>query len=75
MPKYYEGKVEDKRPCAGIREDFQACLLTHDCVVKEGKLPSECLKDGHCRALQESFFDCKRSLLDNRTRFRGRKGY
>ena len=34
MPKYYEDKDEDTRACAGIREDFKACLLQHDCVVK-----------------------------------------
>lgn len=34
MPKYYEDKEEDGRACAGVREDFKACLLQHDCVVK-----------------------------------------
>lgn len=34
MPKYYEDKEEDNQACAGIREDFKACLLQHDCVVK-----------------------------------------
>lgn len=34
MPKYYEDKEPDNRACAGIREDFKACLLQHDCVVK-----------------------------------------
>lgn len=34
MPKYYEDKEEDTRACAGIREDFKACLLQHDCVIK-----------------------------------------
>uniref|UniRef100_A0A8C9STA9 Cytochrome c oxidase assembly factor 5 n=1 Tax=Scleropages formosus TaxID=113540 RepID=A0A8C9STA9_SCLFO len=62
MPKYYEDKEEDNRACAGLREDFKACLLQHDCVLKEGKKPSECVKEGHCRALQVSFFECKRSM-------------
>ncbi|KAL7881680.1 hypothetical protein AOLI_G00085280 [Acnodon oligacanthus] len=75
MPKYYEEKEEDGRACAGIKEDFKACLLQHDCVVKEGKKPSECLKEGHCKHLQVTFFECKRSMLDTRSRFRGRKGY
>lgn len=34
MPKYYEDKEEDNRACAGIKEDFKACLLQHDCVLK-----------------------------------------
>ncbi|XP_008326290.1 cytochrome c oxidase assembly factor 5 [Cynoglossus semilaevis] len=74
MPRYYEDKEVDHRACSGLREDFKECLLTHDCVVKEGKLPSECLKEGHCKALQASFFECKRSMMDPRSRFRGRKG-
>ncbi|KAL4656543.1 cytochrome c oxidase assembly factor 5 [Arapaima gigas] len=75
MPRYYEEKEEENKACAGIREDFKACLLQHDCVLKDRKKPSECLKEGHCRALQVSFFECKRSMLDTRSRFRGRKGY
>ncbi|XP_005862303.1 PREDICTED: cytochrome c oxidase assembly factor 5 [Myotis brandtii] len=41
----------------------------------EGKSPRQCLKEGNCRALKNSFFECKRSMLDARSRFRGRKGY
>ena len=75
MPRYYEDKEEDTRACAGVREDFRECLLQHDCVRKEGKLPSECVKEGHCKNLQLAFFECKRSMLDTRSRFRGRKDY
>ncbi|XP_026887249.1 cytochrome c oxidase assembly factor 5 [Electrophorus electricus] len=75
MPKYYEDKVEDGRACSGVREDFKTCLLQHDCVVKDGRTPSACLREGHCKALQVAFFECKRSMLDTRSRFRGRKGY
>ncbi|XP_033631921.1 cytochrome c oxidase assembly factor 5-like [Asterias rubens] len=80
MPKYFEDKEESKRPCAGVREDLKACLLASACVRIDKKTPKECLQkgenvDNHCRALQVSFFECKRSLLDTRTRFRGRKGY
>ncbi|CAB1456545.1 unnamed protein product [Pleuronectes platessa] len=49
--------------------------LTVSQPKERGKLPSECLKEGHCKALQTSFFECKRSMLDTRSRFRGRKGY
>ncbi|XP_070554311.1 cytochrome c oxidase assembly factor 5-like [Ptychodera flava] len=81
MPKYWDDRpeLEDKRPCAAVREDFKNCLLASDCVRKDGKTPRECLKaglmDDECNALRVAFFECKRSLLDNRTRFRGRKGY
>ncbi|XP_029793062.1 cytochrome c oxidase assembly factor 5 isoform X1 [Suricata suricatta] len=43
--------------------------------AKEGKSPRQCLKEGNCQALKYSFFECKRSMLDARSRFRGRKGY
>ncbi|KAJ8028661.1 Cytochrome c oxidase assembly factor 5 [Holothuria leucospilota] len=80
MPKYYEDKPESKRPCEGLKEDLKSCLLESDCVRLDKKTPKECLQKGtrvdqSCRALQTSFFECKRSLLDTRTRFRGRKGY
>ncbi|CAG05796.1 unnamed protein product [Tetraodon nigroviridis] len=32
-------------------------------LSEEGKLPSQCLREGHCRALQTSFFECKRSMV------------
>ncbi|XP_041980234.1 cytochrome c oxidase assembly factor 5 [Aricia agestis] len=69
----------DKTPCAGIRADLKLCLLKSDCCVKDKKTPRECLKDAsvpdECVQLRHSFFECKRSLLDNRRRFRGHKGY
>lgn len=81
--KYYEEvqETENKRPCANIREDLKACLLATDCVRLHRKTPRECLlsKDpsvpDECLALRTTFFECKRSLMDNRQRFRGRKGY
>uniref|UniRef100_A0A0K8TU06 Cytochrome c oxidase assembly factor 5 n=1 Tax=Tabanus bromius TaxID=304241 RepID=A0A0K8TU06_TABBR len=79
----YEGeeKLEDTSPCAGVRADLKMCLLKSDCCVKEKKTPRECINrhDGtvpeQCHVLRNTFFECKRSLLDNRQRFRGRKGY
>ncbi|XP_010013303.1 PREDICTED: cytochrome c oxidase assembly factor 5, partial [Nestor notabilis] len=44
-------------------------------VSQENKTPKQCLREGHCRSLQMTFFACKRSMLDTRARFRGRKGY
>ncbi|XP_028935522.1 cytochrome c oxidase assembly factor 5 [Ornithorhynchus anatinus] len=75
MPRYYEDKPEEEGACAGVREDLGLCLLQSDCVLKEGKSPRQCLKEGNCKALKVSFFECKRSMLDARSRFRGRKGY
>jgi len=53
--------------------------MLSDCVVKQGHLPSECIKEHfdelpmQCRALRQAVFDCKRNQLDMRKRFRGVK--
>ncbi|XP_008634118.1 PREDICTED: cytochrome c oxidase assembly factor 5 [Corvus brachyrhynchos] len=57
------------------KEDLRQCLLESPCVLQENKSPKQCLREGHCRSLQVTFFACKRSMLDTRARFRGRKGY
>ncbi|XP_055706024.1 cytochrome c oxidase assembly factor 5 [Phlebotomus papatasi] len=82
MMKYEaEEELADKTPCAGVRADLKMCLLESDCCKKERKTPRECINrtDGsvpiECQALRNTFFECKRSILDNRQRFRGRKGY
>ncbi|XP_026319305.1 cytochrome c oxidase assembly factor 5 [Hyposmocoma kahamanoa] len=71
--------LQDKSPCAGIRADLKMCLLESACCRKDKKTPRECLKDhlvpDECIQLRQSFFECKRSLLDTRRRFRGHKGY
>jgi hypothetical protein len=67
------------RPCSGLRVDLKRCLLLTDCCTLRKKTPLQCLSDNdvpqECQALRIAFFECKRSLLDMRTRFRGRKGY
>ncbi|XP_044762022.1 cytochrome c oxidase assembly factor 5 [Coccinella septempunctata] len=74
-------RLADKSACAGVRADLKMCLLESECCQKYKKTPRECLKvtDGtvpsECQALRYTFFECKRSLLDARQRFRGRKGY
>ncbi|KAB7500969.1 Cytochrome c oxidase assembly factor 5 [Armadillidium nasatum] len=74
-------KPADGRSCSGVREDLKACLYETDCVKKHKKTPRECLRTfdesipQECYALRVTFFECKRSLLDTRQRFRGRKGY
>ncbi|XP_014674251.1 PREDICTED: cytochrome c oxidase assembly factor 5-like [Priapulus caudatus] len=86
MPRKYveeeDLKTKDKRPCSGLRADLLACLMESDCVQKDRKTPKDCLLSGNnprvpieCHQLRQSFFECKKSLIDNRQRFRGRKGY
>jgi len=68
-------------PCSGLRKELKECILASDCVKMHGLKPNSCLHadtegvDQDCRKVQYAFFECKRSLLDFRTRFRGRKGY
>lgn len=82
MSTYDDEEVpKTKDSCAGLREDLRACLLATDCVQLSKKTPKACLLEHHpsvpqeCYGLRNTFFECKRSLLDNRQRFRGRKGY
>ncbi|ERL92211.1 cytochrome c oxidase assembly factor 5 [Dendroctonus ponderosae] len=73
--------LKDKSACAGVRADLKMCLLESDCCRSRQKTPRECLNlnDGtvpsECYVLRNTFFECKRSMLDARQRFRGRKGY
>lgn len=84
MPRVYpeeaEGEaVAKKGPCGEIREDFKLCMLNTDCIKIHRKKASECFETGdvpiECQQLRTLLFECKRSLLDNRLRFRGKKEY
>ncbi|KYB29380.1 cytochrome c oxidase assembly factor 5 [Tribolium castaneum] len=81
MMRYSEEneRLADQSACAGVRADLKMCLLESDCCKIHRKTPRECLRSNdvptECLALRNTFFECKRSMLDNRQRFRGRKGY
>ncbi|XP_075165804.1 cytochrome c oxidase assembly factor 5 [Haematobia irritans] len=80
MMRYEENeKLADTSACAGVRADLKMCLLESDCCKKDKRTPRECLQSNlvpeECQVLRNTFFECKRSLLDNRMRFRGHKGY
>ena len=72
-----------KMKCDGLRYDLKMCLLKSDCVQVYKTLPRKCLQDpdmaqhvpDRCWSLANTFFECKRSLIDMRYRFRGPKGY
>ncbi|XP_046853819.1 cytochrome c oxidase assembly factor 5-like [Xenia sp. Carnegie-2017] len=70
-----------KEACSGLRKELKDCLMSSECVIKYGHTPKNCLSNeapgvtNECRLTQQAFFECKRSLLDFRNRFRGRKGY
>ncbi|KAM7344178.1 cytochrome c oxidase assembly factor 5 [Cochliomyia hominivorax] len=80
MMRYEENeRLADNTACAGVRADLKMCLLESDCCKKDKRTPRECLQANlvpeECQVLRNTFFECKRSILDNRMRFRGRKGY
>ena len=68
-----------RKPCDELREDFKLCMLETDCIKIKRKKVKECFDEGdvpsECVQLRQLLFECKRSLLDNRLRFRGRKDY
>ena len=79
-----EDTVEDergKKACSGLRQELLDCMMKSQCMSELGMSMKECMQkdapgvDTECKHIQFSFFDCRRSLLDMRNRFRGRKGY
>lgn len=63
--------------CEPLLDALKDCLMRSDCVLKKGKLPSECLRQhtdelpDSCKSLRQAVFECKRGLVDMRKRFRG----
>ncbi|KAI0049603.1 hypothetical protein FA95DRAFT_1515569 [Auriscalpium vulgare] len=63
--------------CDPLIAALKDCVLHSDCVLKQGNLPSTCIKEHmdelpeQCRALRLAAFECKRGMLDMRKRFRG----
>ncbi|TFK75977.1 hypothetical protein BDN72DRAFT_831414 [Pluteus cervinus] len=63
--------------CQSLLAALKECLLQSDCVLTQGRLPSECLREHmdelpeECRSLRKATFECKRGMLDMRKRFRG----
>ena len=55
--------------CEPLLEALKDCLMRSDCVLKKGKLPSECLRQHtdelpeSCKALRHAVFECKRGLV------------
>ena len=70
---------QKKTPCSELRNDFKLCMLNTDCIKVQRRTVKDCLDANdvpiECLQLKTLLFECKRSLLDNRLRFRGRKDY
>ncbi|KAE9419201.1 hypothetical protein Angca_009102, partial [Angiostrongylus cantonensis] len=66
--------------CDRLRQALKKCIKQSHCVQVQARSAKECI-DAHdgsvpekCFLLLQNFTDCKRSLVDMRSRFRGRKG-
>jgi cytochrome c oxidase assembly factor 5 len=55
--------------CQVLLDALKDCILYSDCVVKQGYLPSQCLKEHtdelpeSCRNLRKATFECKRGMV------------
>ncbi len=59
--------------CKDIAETLLDCLRQTECM-KQGKGAKECMNlTDDCRVYRNTYFECKRSQLDMRTRIRGMK--
>lgn len=71
--------TKKKTPCSELRTDFKLCLMNTDCISVQKRKVKDCFDSGdvpiECQQLRTLLFECKRSLLDNRLRFRGRRDY
>ncbi len=55
--------------CEPLLAALKDCVLHSDCVMKKGRLPSECIKNHidelpeECRSLRLATFECKRGMV------------
>ena len=55
--------------CSHLLSALKDCLLHSDCVLKQGHLPSECLREHTdelpeaCKSLRQATFECKRGMV------------
>ncbi len=63
--------------CGHLRQDFIECVMQYsECVKLPGTTFQECLRPPHvfpeeCGGLRSALYQCKRSLVDRRSRLRG----
>jgi cytochrome c oxidase assembly factor 5 len=55
--------------CRTLIEAFHDCVLNSPCVKKDGRLPSDCLRNEReglpeaCQSLRKATYDCKRGMV------------
>eukprot|EP00042_Codosiga_hollandica_P013150 m.29919 g.29919 ORF g.29919 m.29919 type:complete len:72 (+) comp40790_c0_seq2:76-291(+) len=67
--------------CEGLREQVRRCLSESECMNLHRKSAQDCIQPNaegmtaQCKSIVQALFECKRSMLDMRQRFRGSKGF
>lgn len=81
-PLISEYSIHHSQPhsCSEAALSLVTCLEEMDCVKKDGRSMSDCLKDNlemdiDCKAQKEAYFMCKHAQLNMRTRIRGVRTY
>ena len=65
--KYYSLLMSSS--CQNLLDSLKECVLYSDCVVKDGNLPSKCIKEHaselplECQSLRKAVFECKRGMV------------
>jgi cytochrome c oxidase assembly factor 5 len=55
--------------CDPLLAELKSCLIASDCVLKQNRLPSDCLKNHNdelpteCQNLRAALFNCKRAKV------------
>lgn len=55
--------------CQNLLAALKDCLMQSDCVMKQGNLPSDCLRNHadelpeECQSLRKATFECKRGMV------------
>lgn len=77
---FYDVPIDKSRACWQLRYDLKKCMYESDCIKVDKRPIRECFEDRSsnvsesCRRIQYTYGQCRRSIIDMRARFRGRKG-
>ncbi|KAF7977655.1 hypothetical protein HWV62_3084 [Athelia sp. TMB] len=67
--RIFRARTSMSSSCQALLSALKDCLLHSDCVIKQGHLPSECLKEHmdelpeKCKSLRKATFECKRNMV------------
>ena len=74
-----EYETDTSRSCWRIRYGLKKCIIESDCIKVDKWSAKDCMRNpssripDSCRQLVYSYQQCRKSMLDMRTRFRGIK--